>query len=330
MFQQQSIQVNKMSRSNKVHWRKIWSILGILTASLRFLTGNKTQFSLLEPSINFSYHSTQIVPIWLAILFAPILPTITVFIFCLLRIGHSPDSSPQPAQKPKSWDLKLRLKDLHHAWLGIGYAILFAFGISNALEKFAGQPRPDLIARCQVDPQVYLNETIMLFRAGVVDSSVCRQTDSFILDEGFASFPSGHSSVDFAGLTYLSLFLALRLSILNPCHHTYTGTQDLPIAQTTRKSKPLFRLLIVFLPLAIAISVSVTRVLDNRHHPSDVLAGSLLGIGSAWNAYWSVLLPYSRRGEVRQQQGVVLGVVESVGRGSEEGESLPLARMRGV
>jgi len=90
--------------------------------------------------------------------------------------------------------LTLRLKDLHQTWLGIGYAILFAFGISNALEKFAGQPRPDLIARCQVDTQVYLNETIMLFGAGVVDSSVCRQTDAFILNEGFASFPSGHSS----------------------------------------------------------------------------------------------------------------------------------------
>lgn len=85
----------------------------------------------------------------------------------------------------------------------------------------------------------------------------------------------------------------------------------------------------VFLPLAIATSVSVTRVLDNRHHPSDVLAGSLLGIGSAWNAYWSVLLPHSREIEVRQQQGMSSGVVDFVGRGSEQGESLPLARMRG-
>lgn len=73
----------------------------------------------------------------------------------------------------------------------------------------------------------------------------------------------------------------------------------------------------------------MTRVLDNRHHPSDVLAGSLLGIGSAWNAYWSVLLPQSREIEVRQQQGMLPGMVASPGRGSEEGESLPLARMRG-
>lgn len=34
----------------------------------------------------------------------------------------------------------------------------------------------------------------MLYGAGMVDSSVCRQTDQFILSEGFASFPSGHSS----------------------------------------------------------------------------------------------------------------------------------------
>ncbi|KAK0121839.1 hypothetical protein ONS95_010119 [Cadophora gregata] len=192
-----------MPTLRKIPWRKIWSyvldwllmlILGILIASLRFLTGNKTQFSLLEPSINFSYHPKQIVPIWLAVLFAPILPTITVFIFCILRLGHIPRSFNQTIQKTASWDMRSRLKDLHHSWLGIGYAILFAFGISNALEKFAGQPRPDLIARCQVDPAVYLNETVMFFGTGMVDSSVCRQTDSFILDEGFASFPSGHSS----------------------------------------------------------------------------------------------------------------------------------------
>merc|ERR1711964_29021 len=140
----------------------------------------------------------------------------------------------------------------------------------------------------------------------------------------------GHSSVDFAGLTYLSLFLAHRLSILKPHRRTYQiPTQDTSTRNNTRRSTSLFRLLIVFLPLAIATSVSVTRVLDNRHHPSDVLAGSLLGIGSAWNAYWSVLLPQSREIEVRQQQGMLPGMVASPGRGSEEGETLPLARMRG-
>lgn len=77
-------------------------------------------------------------------------------------------------------------------FLGIAYAILSAYAISAGLEKSTGQPRPDLIDRCQVDPAAYLDVDIMVHRGGMVDSSVCMQTDHGILAEGFASFPSGH------------------------------------------------------------------------------------------------------------------------------------------
>lgn len=98
--------------------------------------------------------------------------------------------------------------------------------------------------------------------------------------------------MDFAGLTYLSLFLVLRLSVIRPISYVRSTLPDVPISSEARTSISLFRLLIVFIPLGAATVVSVTRVLDNRHHPFDVLFGSVLGIGCAWIGYRFALLPH--------------------------------------
>jgi membrane-associated phospholipid phosphatase len=64
-----------------------------------------------------------------------------------------------------------------------------AFTITGALKNAIGKPRPDLISRCIVDeskiaPGKYVLQTI----------DICTQTDNYILQDGFKSFPSGHSS----------------------------------------------------------------------------------------------------------------------------------------
>ena len=62
-----------------------------------------------------------------------------------------------------------------------------------------GRPRPDLIARCI--PEAGTPEHKL------VTFSVCTQTNEHILQEGWRSFPSGHSSFAFAGLGFLSLYV---------------------------------------------------------------------------------------------------------------------------
>lgn len=42
---------------------------------------------------------------------------------------------------------------------------------------------------------------------------------------------------------------------------------------------------IVLIPLLAASLVTVSRIMDARHHPFDVISGSLLGITSAWVSY---------------------------------------------
>lgn len=63
-----------------------------------------------------------------------------------------------------------------------------------------GRPRPDLFSRCQLPPDLTSNPV-----HGLTSWTVCTRTD--MLQEGFRSFPSGHSSFAWTGMWYLELYL---------------------------------------------------------------------------------------------------------------------------
>ena len=50
----------------------------------------------------------------------------------------------------------------------------------------------------------------------LVTAAICQNTDKSLVNDGFRSFPSGHASFSAAGLIYLSLFIASKLSITIP------------------------------------------------------------------------------------------------------------------
>lgn len=47
----------------------------------------------------------------------------------------------------------------------------------------------------------------------------------------------------------------------------------------------VWKTVIVLVPLLAAAMISITRIMDGRHHPFDVLSSSILGIFIAWVAY---------------------------------------------
>ena len=87
-----------------------------------------------------------------------------------------------------------------------------------------------------------------------------------MLNDGWRSFPSGHSSFAFSGLGYLSLFLAGQLRVARP-------------------RADLARALIAFLPSLGAFLIALSRVADYRHGPWDVSVGGLLGLAVAIFSY---------------------------------------------
>jgi membrane-associated phospholipid phosphatase len=138
--------------------------------------------------------------------------------------------------------------DVHHASLAMAEAFVLTLLTTVALKRAVGRLRPDFLDRCQPDA-----------------SGVCTGDPDDIL-EGRQSFPSGHTSLSFAGGTFLTLYLWGKL-------------------QPFRTGGALWKLLVILAPMAVATAVGVTRISDHRHHWEDVLGGGIIGFGYAMLSY---------------------------------------------
>ena len=141
----------------------------------------------------------------------------------------------------------------------------------------------------------------------LVSSSICTQTDSDVLDEGFRSFLSGHSSMAWSGLLYLSLWLASKLNLSIPYFHpksmieakqqTEFELEQSPVlpSHATRTASPmsvqpydraaappLFGVILFLVPICTAFYICSTRYVDFKHQGIDIFSGSVLGIATAW------------------------------------------------
>ena len=212
-------------------------------------------------------------PTWLLVVVAVIAPGVIIILWTLLippyathpRIANSrhnritaADTTQHPTRR-KQWPMSQRLWDLNFSLLGLGVSIGAAIFITNVVKNTVGRPRPDLIDRCQPKAGSSNAEPF-----GLATTLVCTQTN--LLKDGFKSFPSGHSSMSFSGLGYLSLFLAGRLHVLD--HHGQ-----------------VYKPILVVVPLLGAALIAISRTMDNRHHAGDVIVGSGLGMLVAWMAY---------------------------------------------
>ncbi|KAK4057152.1 hypothetical protein OIO90_001647 [Microbotryomycetes sp. JL221] len=151
--------------------------------------------------------------------------------------------------------------DVHNGWLGLFLSCSITTVVTQVIKVCVGRPRPDLIDRCQpVDGAQ--NAPVY----GLVTVAICTVQSGHIIDDGFKSFPSGHSSFAFAGLGYLSLYLAGKMHLFD---------------RRGFALKPW----IAVAPLTGAALIAVSRTMDYRHHATDVIAGSLLGAGVTFIVY---------------------------------------------
>lgn len=153
------------------------------------------------------------------------------------------------------WDCDMR--EFHDLVLGALMNTMLTACLTSAVKESVGRPRPDFFRRC--------------FPDGIVDFNasgypICHPTSHAVLEEGRKSFPSGHASWSMCTLAYLSFFLMGKLQV-------YSGTTS------------LWKSIVCWFPIFIAVAVGVTRVNDYWHHWSDVVAGLLLGFAIAYSIY---------------------------------------------
>lgn len=241
--------------------------------------GYRQQFRLGDPTIQHPYAEHERVPDALLAILSMLIPFVGVL---LLSVAHT-----------RPW------ARMNSAALGLLLTLSLTGALTNLLKSWVGRPRPDLLDRCKphtvpvLDPHVYHSE--------YVDDSICTvPRHSFVLDDGFRSFPSGHSSSSFAGLVYLAL--CIRAALISVVHrvtssYAYTAAptdgagED--SVETNRRLPPpddpitpvAFSVVLPLIPVAVAAYVAVSRVMDYRHHPTDVLAGATLGTAIALVVY---------------------------------------------
>ena len=94
--------------------------------------------------------------------------------------------------------------------MGLALSLAIAFFITDGTKNLVGKPRPDLLARCDPDISRLMSSAVggignqVDEGINLVSWTICRNPGS-TLDDGFRSFPSGHSSCEL--LIGASLFL---------------------------------------------------------------------------------------------------------------------------
>lgn len=132
-----------------------------------------------------------------------LVPIAIIAVVCLIFVP----GATVPLGTPKSLIWKRKLWELHTGLLGLALSIVGAWFITNGMKNLFGKPRPDLLDRCQPD----LDNLAKYIIGGVkglktattagqlVSPDICKNTDKAMLDDGFRSYPSGHSSSSAAG-----------------------------------------------------------------------------------------------------------------------------------
>ncbi|KAJ3523330.1 hypothetical protein NMY22_g11488 [Coprinellus aureogranulatus] len=209
--------------------------LAALFFSLDKVEGYRRVFSLEDTSLRHPYTLHERVPnLWLYII-CGLVPLVALPLINFFTV--------------RSW------WDFHNSWLGL----VLGLSLTGSITQFV-KITVDIVARC-MPPE---GATDPVF--GLTSWEICTQTENKILRDGFRSFPSGHSSMSFAGLGFLAFYLAGKLHLFDKRGHA--GKAWISLA-----------------PFSAAALVAISRSMDYRHHWHDILVGSTLGVVVSFFAY---------------------------------------------
>eukprot|EP00871_Galdieria_phlegrea_P001658 jgi/Galph1/2493/GphlegSOOS_G1147.1 len=149
--------------------------------------------------------------------------------------------------------------------INLTIAFLLAAAFTQAGKLYVGYLRPDFAHRCLDQSEIPLP----LYNSSVIwNNEGCSSQQQGAINNGRKSFPSGHASSAMSLSFYFILYLVWK---------------------STKVTSPwLAQLLQIFslFPLGFGFYVGSSRIVDNRHHPADVVAGSVLGILFASILFW--------------------------------------------
>ncbi|CAI7595896.1 unnamed protein product [Penicillium palitans] len=282
-------------------------IIGIALIGYGFYkqSPNHHPFSLTDPTISYPLTQETVTTktLVLVCLFAPAI-IILLLSWLLVPAKATTPSNPTP-KPPAAQYIRRKFWEWNVGWMGLALAIASAWSATQGLKVLIGKPRPDLLARCNPDLTRIAEFTVgglgeeLRGAATLVSWEICRDTSNSLRIDGFASFPSGHSSFSFAGLIYLTLWLCSKFSVAFPYLPRYPIEDQNHVDDETSVRKrgaapPVYLMLIAFVPTATACFIAASRWFNYRHHGFDILFGSAIGIFFAYIGFNMYHLPIRR------------------------------------
>ncbi|GFQ91615.1 putative phosphatidate phosphatase [Trichonephila clavata] len=137
--------------------------------------------------------------------------------------------------------------------------VVFLFGAciteiaTNFIKYFLGRLRPNFLDVCQSSFNCSSVQGLYTY----VENYTCTNPDIASVNDSRLSFPSGHSSIAMYAMMFSVVYLYKYFSL--PC---------------AKLLKPILQ----FIPILFALYTAISRIEDNKHHWSDVMGGSAIGI----------------------------------------------------
>lgn len=267
---------------------------------MTYISGFHRPFSLTDDALSYP-NKTDIVSLPVVAIVSIAGPAAVIVLLNLLTYFSSSRRNDRSLSLRDS--LRIIAWETHAGWLGLCAGLAVTLFVTAGLKDMVGKPRPDLLARCQPD-LTNIDKYIVGGFGVTLDSeappfvsyAICQQKDRHFLDDGFAAFPSGHSSFSSAGMVYLSLWLCARWSIAipfldrRPARHSRSAAE----ISSTRSAPPLWQVATALGPIFVALFICSSRYADFHHAGFDIIAGAVIGTIFGYASFRLYHLPVRR------------------------------------
>ncbi|KAK4198295.1 phosphatidic acid phosphatase type 2/haloperoxidase [Triangularia verruculosa] len=170
---------------------------------------------------------------------------------------------------------QIRIKsfwDLNNAVLGLLYSLILSSLFQVIIKMLIGGFRPYFLDVCQ--PDIALASTNNAtglngvgFRQIMYTVEVCTNPDKQAIKTAMTSFPSGHATSAWAGYGFLFLWMNAKLKVWGNYQTSF------------------YWLVLLTAPVLGATLMATCLTVDQAHHWYDILAGSIIGIGTSVACY---------------------------------------------
>lgn len=173
-------------------------------------------------------------------------------------------------------------EDTYTQCMGLGYALSTSTIVQMLIKLFVGGLRPHFLTLCK--PRG--GSTAGVGPGHVWHTDEVCAGDRGKLRDAQMSFPSGHSSAAFAGFGFLALWCNARVGILGEKPRAGgEGEGGREKEKEKERRVPHWKMALGTAPLLVAVLLAGSKVRDGWHHPSDVVAGAVIGGVFAVAAY---------------------------------------------